>query len=46
MLGTAHQVCRSGSLRDFVGVMKYFRHIYLYAMKYFLKIFDGPPNIF
>ena len=41
MLGTVHQVCRSGGQRDFVGIMKYFRHICLWAMKYFLKFLMG-----
>ena len=31
--------------RVFVGVMKYFRHI-LMGHEIFLKIFDGPRNIF
>ena len=34
-----------GGWRVFVGVMKYFEHI-LMGHEIFLKIFDGPQNIF
>ena len=34
-----------GWWRVFTGVMKYFRHI-LMSHEIFLKIFDGPQNIF
>ena len=46
-LGTVHWVCRrgGGGLWDFVGAMKYFRHI-LMGHEIFFKIFDGPQNIF
>ena len=31
--------------RDFVGLIKYFRHI-LMGHELFFKVFDGPQNIF
>ena len=45
VLGTMHYVCRRRDRRDFVAVMKYFRHI-LMGNEIFFKIFDGAQNIF
>ena len=45
LLGTVHSVCKRRDRRVFVGAMKNFKHISV-RHEIFLKIFDGPQNIF